>query len=434
MSLAIAGAVAGGPATQPATQPATKPVAAPVVSKELQTAMDQLAADESADRLAAQDQIVQIGKEAIEPLKALIKSTRDVEQRTGAQAAMARILEQSATGPTYITMKMENASATEIINELSKQSGIAIKNYSMADRAQGANARFSIHIDRQPFWEAARSICKTTGMNIITNRGRGGEIGIGNNGSDGGGPCVVDGAFMIVAQSINMNSNVQLHQPGNISRSQSIQFYCYTEPKLQITQHPYTVNLTEATDDTGKSLVIPQDPNNFEGFNQDNQFVWNSSSQLVVHEPGAKKIVSLKGTVRLQAAIKTRVIEINDILNAKNVTDSAGGITITFKDATVSGDQVDVNLTLLVPPNSENIGYQLAQKIKLLDSSGVALQNEGINGGGSMTKLEYKINFSKRFYDEGEKKAGNPTKLQIPIVLETKPVEYHFEFKDLPLP
>src|SRR4051812_14170695 len=94
--LLIAGLVIGAPTTAPTT--------APAVSQELRTAMDQLAADDAGDRQTAQDQIVQVGDAAIEPLKALIKSTKDVEQRTGAQAALARIEEQASTGPTMITM------------------------------------------------------------------------------------------------------------------------------------------------------------------------------------------------------------------------------------------------------------------------------------------------------------------------------------------
>lgn len=438
VSLTIAGAIAGASSTQPATRPTTRPTTAPVVSKELRAAFDRLAADEAADRLSAQDQIVQMGKEAIEPLNALIKSTRDVEQRTGAQSALARIMEQASTGPTFITMKMENATITDIINEFSKQAGVPIKNYTNENRGfvgLAANAtKYSINIERQPFWEAARSICKTTGMNIVTNRGRGAEVGIGQNGNDGGGPYVVDGPFMIVAQSINMSSSVQFNQPGNINRNQNIQFYCYTEPKMQVTQHPYMVKLTEVTDDTGKSLLMPSNPGMYEGMSYDNQLMWNASSQLVVHDPAAKKIAKLKGSMRLQTAVKTQLIEIPNIMTVKNVTESAGSYTVTVKDVTTANDQVTVNVTFLVPPNNGNLGYQLSQKVKLLDANGVALQNNGASGGGSMTKLEYKLMFSKRFYEDGEKKLGDPVKLQIPIVLETKPVEFNFEFKDLPLP
>ncbi len=438
LSFCIGLSIAVGVIAAPATRPATAPTTAPVVSKELRTAMDQLAADEAADRLSAQDQIVQIGLGAIEPLKQLIKSTRDVEQRNGAQAALARIAEQASTGPTYITMKMDNASASDIIKEFSKQAGGQIKNYTYQNRGMGgaiANAmKYSVNIEHQPFWEAARTICKTTGLNIVTNRGRGEAMGIGQNGNEGAGPYVVDGPFMIVAQSISMNSNVQLSQPGNINRNQSIQFYCYTEPKMQITQHPYMVKLTEVVDDTGKSLLIAPNPNMYESMSFDNQLMWNASSQLVVHDPAAKKIVKLKGSMRLQTAVKTQVIEIADIMNAKNVTESAGGYTITVKDASTSNDQINLNVTFLVPPNNGNLGYQLAQKVKLLDAKGEALQNNGANGGGSNTKLEYKLTFSKSVYEDGEKKVGDPVKLQLPIVLETRPVEFNFEFKDLPLP
>jgi len=415
-----------------ADEPSTKPTTAPAVSNELSVAMQQLADDEAAVRQAAQDRIVLMGKDAVPPLKALIESTSDVEQRTGAEAAVARIAELASTGPTLITMKMKNVSPKEVLNELVKQSGVSIKD-TFGENGWGKNKKVSINFDRQPFWAAVKEICSVTGMSI-QNRGQGDALYFVNGGNDMTGPTVIDGPFMVIAQSINMSSNIQLGQPGNSNKNESIQFLCFAEPKLQITQHPYSIRLTEAVDDTGKSLVASGQEGMYDGYNADPQPIWQSQANLVVPDAAAKKIVLLRGKMRLVAATKTEVIEIPDLLTARNITKSAGGQSLTVKNATANGDDITVNVTIMVPPNGGNIGYTMAQNIRLVDAAGNKLGNPGINGGGNMTKLEYQMTFNKRNNEDGESKFGTPVKLILPIATETKPIECNFEFKDLPLP
>lgn len=416
-------------AAEPTTQPAE-------LDKNVQAALDQLASDDAAARQAAQDALVQIGRPALEPLRQLIVATRDVEQRTGAQAAIVRIEEQASIGATMITMRLENATPAQIVAELSKQAGIPIK-YHGNEQMGGANGpknALSINIEHQPLWAAVREVCKVTGLNI-TPRGNSHVLALGLGGTDLSGPTVFDGPFMVVAQSINTSSNVQLSQPGNINRNASIQFIFFGEPKLRIAQHPYAVQLTECVDDAGHSLV-PQAMVVYQQYNYDDQIQWQASSQIIMPAPEAKKIARLKGLVKLEAAVKIETIEIPDILSARNVTKSAGGQTLIVKDVTTDpgGDNVTVNVTILMPPSRGNAGYALAQSIRLLDAKGQALQSGGASSGGSLTRIESKITFSKRTFDEGEKRVGDPVKLVLPIVIETRPVECNFEFKDLPLP
>jgi hypothetical protein len=399
-------------------------------SKELQAALQQLAADNAAERQSAQDSIVQMGRDATEPLQQLIATTKDVEQLTGAQAAMARIQEQALIGPTYVSLKMTNATAEAIVGELSKQAGVSIKYTSNGGAQTGS---FSINIDHQPFWTAVMEVCRVAGLNVSPRNGN--LLALGNGGMDLSGPRIIDGPFMVIAQGINTNSNVQLAQPANINRTTNIQFSFFAEPKLRISQHPYNVKLSEAVDDTGRSLLMPAQ-NIYDHYGSDNQLVWQGSSQLAVLDPPGKRIARLKGQMILQAATKTDTIEIADIMNARNVTKSAGGQTLIVKNVTTEpgSTEVSLNVTILVSPDRGNLGYSLAQSIRLLDADGQALQHTNSSGSASPTKLEYKISYNKRTYDGEQKLVGDPVKLVLPIVVETRPVELNFEFKDLPLP
>jgi hypothetical protein len=394
--------------------------------EKLQAAFDRLAADEAADRENAQDQIVQMGPAAIEPLKALIATASDVEQRTGAQAALARIQQVAQVGATSVTLNLNNVTSNQAFSELSKISGYPIR-VSNPD----GNRRISLEIKNEPFWAALHQLCKTAGYSL-QNQGNG-QLSVSQGSGYLNGPVYVDGPFMIMARSINLSSHVQLQQRNAGNKSMSVQFMCFVEPKLQISQRPYQVQLTECTDDQGRSLILNNNPGMFFGGMGDagGQAMWDTNAPLQVPEPDASRITVLKGNIRLMAAIKTENLEIEDILSAKNVTKSAAGYSLTVKSVTTNGDQVTVVMSLAFPPNRRN-AYQMLQQVKLLDASDNQMQVNNTNGPNSgNNRLDYRVTYQRR---NGDEKRTNPAKLVLSVPTESKPLDFSFEFKDLPLP
>ncbi len=422
----------GTPATAriPVTAPA--PATMPTVSKEMQGAIDRLTDDDANTREAAQDQLVQMGPIAIDPLKQLIAATTDIEQRTGAQAAIMRIEEMAMTGPTIITMKMENVTAEQIVAEFTRQAKVMGKSSDgEADDVSGGK-KYSINIDHQLYWTAARQICKATGLKINLHGGNS-PIGFSRGGMDLPGPYFIDGPFMIVATTLSTNTDIELAHPGNINRNQNIQFVCFAEPKLQIGQRPNSVKLVEATDDTGKSLVAADTEGMYSGFTDGNQGYWDANAMLNTPEPAAKKIVRLRGQLQVVATTKTETLEIPDLLKAKNVTRTAGGQSITVNSVNVRGDEVTVNLSILAS-NMNDGGYQMMQSVRLVDAEGHYLQNNGVGGGGGMNgRLQFRLNFNRRSSVDGKDVVLQADKLVLPVPTETKVMDCNFEMKDLPL-
>ena len=78
----------------------------------------------------------------------------------------------------------------------------------------------------------------------------------------------------------------------------------------------------------------------------------------------------------------------------------------------------------------------MLQQIKLLDASGTAMQLNGANGpnGVGNNRLDYTVTYVRRNADDEDKKVGKPSKLVLSVPVETKQLEFNFEFKDLPLP
>lgn len=410
----------GGLHTEAAPAAATT---APAIDGALQAAIDRLANDDATIREAAQDELVQIGSNAVEPLRKLISTTTNLEQRINAQAALARIVEFVSSGPTIISLKMDNATVPEIIAELSKKSGMPLTNQTGNDTSR----KFTIDLPNQPFWSVIRELNRITGLNVQMS-GRGESLSIiSGGGYDLSAPAVVDGPFMILAQSINLNSNVQLAQQNNINRHMSIQFLCFTEPKLLVSQRPYTVRLTEVIDDQGKSLALPNQQ--YDSFGGDTQSIWSTTAQLAIPDSGSQKIVKLAGSLRMMVATKSMTLEIPDVLEARNVTRSADGQSVTIKDVTVEGDQVRINLTYTFP-NTRNIQAQnILQSIRLLDAEGTSFGQPAFNG--TKNPFDYSMVYNRR---SNAKAPGAPAKLVWVVPTEMKPLDCTFEFKNLPLP
>jgi hypothetical protein len=408
-----------GLADTPTTAPTTAPAA-------LKAAFDKLAADDASEREAALEQIVQMGDSIAEPLKALIAATSDIEQRTSAEAALTRIHENASIGPTLITLKLDKVPASRAIDELAKKSGYPIR----TNKYGGDDRKVSVDVTNQNFWSVFRDICQQ-GNYTIQNNGNN-QLSVSQGGSSTG-PIYIDGPFMIMARSINLSSSVQLQMRGAGNKNVSVQFSCFVEPKLQITQRPYYVQLTECTDDKGRSLVLNQ-PGMFDNFAEGgNQTMWEANAQLKIPENDASRIASMKGSVRVIAATKTETMEFDDIGSAKNVTKTAGGYSLTVKNSSINNDQVTVNMTLVFPPRRN--AYQLLQQIKLLDTQGNPMQlmdTTGPNGVGP-NRMDYRVTYQRRG-DDDNSKPGKPAKLVMAVPTETKPLEFNFEFKDLPLP
>src|SRR5690606_31366778 len=129
-----------------------------------------------------------------------------------------------------------------------------------------------------------------TGFNLQSGEQR---LTLSSGGGQLNGPVSIDGPFMIVARQIQLQSYVSLTQRNAANKNLSLSFTCFVEPKLQLSQRPYGITLTDCVDDQGRSL-ISQNVAFSQMADASNQIMWEANTPLKIPEPDAQRIALLR--------------------------------------------------------------------------------------------------------------------------------------------
>ena len=431
---------APAPAPAPAPSPAPAPAPAPAATTppaEFSDAVKALSSDSWKERQAAQDRIVKMGEDIVPLLKPIAEKHADEEVRSRAEAAIRQIMENGQIGPSYITLKLKDAKPQQVFAEIARQARCELPTNPKNLFAQLENqSGVSVEFDRVNFWTAFRETCQKTGLypvNYYNDRRM--TLGRGQS-SNWNGPTVISGPFMIVANRLQRTNSVELSNPNNIQRDFYLSLSVFAEPKIRVLQSAYGVQVDEAVDEKGNSLII-NDGNRQGGWSSGQQWMWGLSARLNYPENAGTKIARFKGNVKFIIQTKSATLELENVLAVKNVEKRVGGRRILFKEIKKNGQQIDVVTTIYRDGMSDldwqNI-HSLGQMIRLMDKDGRLLSNSGWGGGGGGAEMNYTYNFTMQNFGGEEGKVGEPHKLVWEFPLDTREVPISFEFKDLPLP
>jgi hypothetical protein len=431
--LAVGGAIhADSPAAT--TAPTTAP-ALPIDDAKFQAAVRTLAADSWKERQAAQDQLVSFGEAAIPHLRKLVETADDEEIRTRAAAALRQIEENAVVGPSTVSLKFKDAPAQKVFDELARQAHTEFA--TMPPEMWKNNAtRLSVDLDRVSFWTAFREVCQKTG---IYPQQFGNERKMTLQQSPGNpyfsGPGVTSGPFLIVANRIYRSNSVDLGNPGNVQHDFNISLAVFAEPKLKVVQSTYNVNVEEAVDDKGNSLV--SNDRMYAGMNASQQWMWNVSARLNYPENAGKTIARIKGSLKFLVQTKSETLDVPDILTVKNLNKTVAKRRMLIKEVKKNGEQYEVAMTIYrdgLSPAQWSAVLNPGYTVRLLDKEGRPLTSSGWGGGSNDQEANYTWNFNRNVWNGQQTKLGEPHRLVWEIPTETRELEARFEFKDLPLP
>lgn len=415
----------------PSTQPAIPP--------SLEGAIARLASDDWKVRQRAQDDLVAAGESAVPRLQELADRSDDAEVRTRAQAALKLIAEARELGPSLLTIHLQDATPKAIFDEIAKQGRTQFSLWPSNLWNQRGWRRIDVDVDRRPFWEVTRDVCARTGCHL-QQIGSDRRLSIAQGGDNWtGGPAVQSGPFMIVARSLSRSSNVDLVQPQNVQRDFSISFVVLPEPKLRILQSSYEAKVEVAVDDRGTSLVpTTASPETGELMNN-NSFPYNVTARLSTATPaGGKRIARLRCSTQFLVQTRRDVIEVPDLLNARNVTKTVAGRRLVVRSVQKNGEQYSVAVSLFRDNLSRADWEQFrspANQFQVLDAGGNAFSPRGWSGGGSDAEMQYTFEFARQPADGDEShRPGEPDKLVWELPLESRLMTIPFEFTDLPMP
>ncbi len=433
------------PAQQAATRPATQPTAA-----QIEPLVRQLGDESFRVRQQAEEKLIDLGDAARPFLDRLLSETRDPEVRSRAENALRQISRRSTAEPTLVSLHFKNAPMSMVIPELARQSGMEIHVWPPGNFGQNQKT-VTIDVDRQPFWEVVRQACAQSGWGPERYGGGGNRLTLSPNGGNWGKrPAVMQGQFMVLAANVQRHETLDFGDPQNPSRQYSIYVQVCADPKMRIIRANQNMEVSQAADEKGNSLVVKQ--TGYMGYHSGNQnpWFWELQAPLQLSPDIGKRLVEFKGVAKFSVQTKTDRWEFGDPLKIKNQEKKIADDSVTLTILSVgrnaqNQNSVEVRLAISVKSKARlNLFARsderhplteysvLAQSIKLLDARGRAFQNHGGGGGGGGTKWEYSFNFAQR--DDQGQALGDPAKLIWDVPVEIKEVAVPVEFKDLPLP
>ena len=426
-------------------KPATKPAAAqpaPAITPAQQAKIDAAVADLSADdwkkRQAAQDALARLGAPAIPTLKRLSAKGDDEEVRTRAAAALRQIEDGARVGGTRVTMSLKNATPKDAFAELGKLARYEFPTQPPNLWQQAANGTVTAEYDDVDFWTAFKDLCQKAGV-YPQPYGGGARMTLqqGSN-PQWAGPSTVSGPFLIVANRIQRTNSVEFTTPDNVQRECNLTLTAMSEPKVRVVQSSYAVDVKEAVDENGNSLVA--DAQSSYGMNSGQQWMWNLQARLAYPEKNAgQRVARFRGAVKFLVQLESETFEVTDVLTAKAVEKRIANRRIQFKQAKKQNEnQYEVQVVLYrdgMPQAEWGAMSSSAQGVKLLDKDGRALSSNGWGTSSDGQKLEFNWSFGRQqHFGAGEGKPGEPYRLTWEIPTETREMEVPFEFKDLRLP
>jgi hypothetical protein len=397
--------------------PATQPIQSPLIQA--------LSSPDPRDRRHAASELLKLGELARPMLEQLLTQSTDIDVVTRAKAMLAQLDEDRTIGPSYITLHVKDAPAREVAAALSKQAFAPLRVFPDNLWDDNSIPKVTLDVDHQPFWTVMQQFAAQTGLDLQPyNDGTRLMRGMMRP----RGPEVIDGPFLIVATVISRSEMVQLGPNGGEHSDFSMQMMAFAEPKIVSIQGGTMLDIKEAVDDAGNSLVGNAAERRMFSFG--GMGTWQLAARLNWPQHPGKRIKKIVCTTSFTIQTKSQKFEIDDILRAKEKTEILGGTQISFAGIVKNGDIWELKLST----NTPNPFQQLMQdRLQLLDADGHTLDRRGMNEMRTNNQASYKLLFAGGRGNDGNP-VGEPSRFVWEVPLESKAVPVQFEFDDLPMP
>ena len=359
-----------------------------------------------------------------------------------------------------IALHLRDVTLGEALEELSKQSGVALDT-SWGGDPEILGKKLSLDLETRSFNEAFNAILDEADVKaVLRQMGGRGTWNVMFNQPDEQNDVMQSGTGLFQLRVLSLNSSLSKSvTPGNkgaAKRSQntnlSVSFGMLPNPQVAVVGAPL-LRITRAEDEKGRSLS--DDRHNFLGFGNRGE---HSSVQLRPLEDASQKLAHLDGVAVYVIPIKRERWEVDDVLNAKDLSHDfqSGGqkLTLTIQRAQKNGDSVSLDLKLS-RPNGEGRDpsfsfEQLTSAVQLMDAKGQKLVAGGYSGTGGGNALTAQASFGLApprrppfILQDGKRVPApppeklvltEPIKLVFDFPTEFVQTEVPFSFSDVPLP
>jgi hypothetical protein len=416
----------------------------------------QLGDDDWKVREKAQQDLGRFGAGAVPRLQAQLKEAKDPDLRARLEGAIKQIEENDATGPTFVTLHLKDATAAEAFDELARQAGAKLATQPPGLLQRDDLPRVTLDAERQPFWMVMRQLCGTCKVRPE----RSGEKKLALAADDGSWakrPFVTSGPFLVTANELYVTRGIRFGAeppaaeakpekvalprdalaPGDdVKDHAQLQVEAWFEPKLH--GMSWSVgNVVEAVDDAGRSMLLPRgaEPRRRATYGGSRYYgEWESVVWLAVppNDRPHAKLAKLKFLSSFSEQTGVERIEVPNVLTAKDVEHVVGAARLVVKGVTRLGnDQYELAVGSYPVGDAQAWrGVQAGQfrrGPRLLSDDGRELSQAG--GSSSMSDREYTSQL--RFMADRGKE---PAKLVWDVPTGVQQYAVPVEFQDLAIP
>ncbi len=325
-----------------------------------------------------------------------------------------------ATAPTRIGLHYNKAPISEILADISRQSGVKFDL-----RANAKSAVASVAFDDQPFWIALDKVCRQSNLQITLVNGREARIVL-----ERGRNLRIStirqqvGQFLVTVDAILRSYTLDFR--GDFSQDGQprvfLKMSVYADPSIGLLRRNLYLKFIQIFDSKGNALISGPMPR----WDDVTTFDWHWQYSMTLRWPAhpGDKIARLTGDadVELVPPDGSATAEIPNITRAGNVVLNLGGYRFELKKLQKKADgryicQMEVSPDRTVTPSAAQIaGAGLFYRI--LDAEG-----HTIVAGQALGSTERTLPAA----------ASAPDKLLLKVPLRFEPYPIHFDFRDIPL-
>ena len=411
--------------------PSPTPASAPIDPTRWPALIQQLGAEDFAQRQAAQKELDQTTWRQLAALQKFADAAIDPEIKARLTARLAALQEDIAANPPPISVNFKDATLTEVADTLSKALGIKLHINGV-----GANVRYTLSATDKPFWEVFLALSRQYGLSL---QDMGGQLCLMTQGSQGWRTGLIAGPVAIIPQAITRQRTAALQNaPGTELGAENMSLYCTAliDPRVRIVKYAPLV-FTEIIDDAGNTLLRRSDTPvaNADLIDASGRSILPQAAyaSLQIPKKAGTRIVSAKGFIQLLVQIGEEYVEIADLEKKNGQSFDVAGRTVRVSHFLVQGtpknSSINLNMDLVsTPPNpAANLnpnGMNAATAATgvtatLIDADGKSVFTTTIRGSSSASV-------------SGSYTA--PFKIRLSVLTKTKDITIPFELKDLPLP
>jgi hypothetical protein len=339
------------------------------------------------------------------------------------------------TQPTLVTVKLDNAPAKAVFNELATQMGAEFGTLPPDLWDKNPGTPISLNVDNQPFWLAMKDACRQANISLkyATDSATPKIILSRDNQDWTTFPTVTSGPFLVSLIGLHRATTIDMRKPADLQKTFYAKFTIFCEPRIRLLRGSMDAKIDQATDDKGNSLApkdAPDEPLNFI-----TSWVYNIQAKLDYPKNPGTKIANLRASAKFIAQTKSETIEYADPLTSKNVAKTVAGRKIIIKEVRRTPDQYEATVTFVrgdIPEAQWEQTVFPGNTLRLVDADKKFILARGFGMGGKGDESTYVFKFEKE--PPHGSRIGKPLKLEWEIPTETKELPLTFEFKDLPLP